>query len=61
MAIRMPYQDDEEVEQARLEVQAQWHVRPCTKCYRAMIRERIGYRGHELCKWCQARETDAAT
>jgi hypothetical protein len=31
-----------------------WHTRPCPNGD-AMIREKVGQRGHEYCKWCQAR------
>ena len=43
----------------QLAVQAQWHVRLCQGCKHVMIRERLGHRGHELCKWCQRTELDA--
>ena len=36
----------------QLQAQAQWHTRLCLQCKNVMIRERVGKRGHEFCKWC---------
>jgi hypothetical protein len=33
-----------------------WHTRPCPRCTVVTIRERVGHRGNDNCKWCVAKE-----
>jgi hypothetical protein len=33
-----------------------WHTRPCPRCTVVTIRERVGHRGNDNCKWCEAKE-----